>query len=51
MKLDMEVGLRSCHIVLDGDPDPPKRRKASNFRLMYLVAIRLDGLRCHFVHR
>ena len=25
MKLGMDVGLGPSHIVLDGDPDPPKR--------------------------
>jgi len=45
MKLDMEVGLGSGHIVLDGDPAPPppseKRGTPPNFRPMSIVAKRL----------
>ena len=34
MLLGMEVGLDPGHIVLDGDPAPPKRGTAPNFRPM-----------------
>ena len=44
MKLGMEAGLGTGHIVLDGDP-------AHNFRPMSVVAKRLDGLRCHLLQR
>jgi len=57
-----EVGLGPGHIVLDADLSPEKRHKmgthpkniieggtASNFRLMSVVAKRLDGSRCHLV--
>jgi len=38
------------NIVLDGDPAPPPLKgQSSNFRLMSLVAKRLDGLKCHLV--
>jgi len=43
MKLGMKVGLGAGHIVLDGDPAPPKRGTASSFRPMFIVAKRLDG--------
>jgi len=36
----MEVGLVTGHIVLDGDPAPPKRGTALNFRPMVAVAKR-----------
>ena len=42
MKLGMEVGLGSGHIVLDGDPAPPKKRHSPNFRPISVVAKRLD---------
>jgi len=51
MKLGMEVGLVPGHIVLDGDPGPPKRGTAPNFWPMSVVAKWLDGLRCHLVRR
>jgi len=54
MPLGMEVALGAGHIVLDGDParPPPKKRgTAPNFRLMSIVAKRLDGSRCHLVRR
>jgi len=51
MKLDMLVGLGPSHIMLDGDPAPPKKGTAPNFRLMSVVAKRLDGLRCHNWYR
>jgi len=31
MKLGMEVGLGPCHIVLDGDPAPPKKGHSPQF--------------------
>jgi len=34
MLLGMEVGLDPGHIVLDGNPAPPKRGTAPNFRPM-----------------
>jgi len=37
MKLGMQVGLVPGDFVLDGDSAPP------NFRLMFIVAKRLDG--------
>ena len=42
MPLGTEVGLGPGHIVLDGDLSPPKRAP-ENFRLMSVVAKRLDG--------
>jgi len=44
MKLGVQVGLVPGNIVLDGDPAPPKKGTAPNFRLMSVVAKRLDGL-------
>jgi len=39
MPLDMEVGLGQGHIVLDGDPVPPKGHSPFfNFRPMFTVA-------------
>jgi len=49
MPLGMEVGLSPGDFVLDGDPAPPKRGTAPNFRPMSFVAKWLDGLRCHLV--
>ena len=44
MRLGIEVGLGPGHIVLDGDPAlPAQRGTAPNFRLMSVVAERLDG--------
>jgi len=41
---------RPGHIVLDGDPAPPKKRHSTpTFRPMSVVAKRLDGSRCHLV--
>jgi len=43
MKLGMEVGLGSGHIVLDGDPAPPPLKKGGtppNFRPTSIVAKR-----------
>jgi len=47
----MVVALGQGHIVLDGDPAPPRpnRGTAPNFRPMSIVAKRLDGSRCHLV--
>ena len=47
-----EVGLRLGDIVLDGNPDPPAQKGHSpQFWPMSVVAIRLDGSRCHLVPR
>jgi len=45
--LGMEAGLSLGDIVLDGDPAPPplKGNVPPNFRPMFVVAKRLDGLR------
>jgi len=51
MKLGIEVGLDIGHIVLDGNPPTPKGAQSPNFRPMYVLAKRLDGLRCHLVRR
>ena len=52
MKLGMEVGLGPDHIVLDGDPIPPRKGGiGSNFGPMSVVAKWLDRLRCHLVQR
>jgi len=52
MLLGTEVGLGPGDIVLDGEPAPsPKRGTAPNFWPMFIVAKRLDGLRCHLVWR
>ena len=49
MKFGMEVGLGLGHFVLDGDPALPKKGTVPNFRPMFVVAKRLDGLTCHLV--
>jgi len=53
MPLGMEVGFGPGHIVLDGDPAPPKRGGGTtpNFRPMSIVAKRLNGSRCHLIRR
>jgi len=51
MSLGMEVDFGPCHIMLDGDPAPLKRGSAATFRRMFIVAKRLDGLRCHLIRR
>jgi len=53
MPLGMDVGLSPGDFVLDGDPVPlPKKEaEAPNFRPMFIVAKRLDGLRCHLAGR
>jgi len=52
MPLGVEVSLGPSHIVLGGHPPPPLQRcTAPNFRLMPVVAKRLDGSRCHLVGR
>ena len=43
MPLGTERGFGLGHIMLDGDPDPPKRDTAPNFRPMFVMAKRLDG--------
>ena len=40
MSLVTEIGLGPGDIVLDGDPAPPKRVTAPNFRPVYIVAKR-----------
>ena len=50
MKLGMQVDLGPGHIVLDGDSVPlPKRGTTPNFWHIFVVAKRLDGLRCDLV--
>jgi len=49
--LGMEVGLGPGHIVLDGDPAPPKGGTAPNFRPMSIVVKLLDESRCHLVRK
>jgi len=49
--LGTEVGLGPGHIELHGDPAPPKRGTAPNFRPMSFVAKRLDGWRRHLVRK
>ena len=52
MKLGTKVDLVRSHIVLDGDPAPPKKgHRTFTFWPMFLVAKRLDGSRCHLVGR
>ena len=43
MKLGMKVGLSPGHIVLDGDPAPPKNGPVPTFRPMSVAAKRLGG--------
>ena len=51
--LGTEVGLDPGDIVLDGDPAPPKKgvQQPPTFEPLSIVAKRLDGLRCHLVHK
>jgi len=54
MKLGMEVGLGTGHIVLDRGPNSPLPKMGTtppNFRPMSVVVKRLDGSRCHLVQR
>jgi len=54
MPLGVEVGLGRGHIVLDGNPAPPKRGTAGqppHFWPMSIVAKWLDGPRCHLEYR
>jgi len=53
MAFGIEVGLGSCHIVLDGDPTPlPKKgAKPPTFSAHFIVAKLLDASRCHLVWR
>ena len=46
-----EVGLDPGHIVLDGDPAPPKRGIAPNFRSMSILAKRLHVSEYHLLRR
>jgi len=48
VKLGLQVGLSPGHIVLDGDPAPPPKKRgiaAPSFWPMSIVAKRLDGSR------
>jgi len=53
MPLGTEVELGRGHIVLDGDPAAPPKKKggtaALTFHPMSTVAKPLDGSRCHSV--
>jgi len=51
IELGTEVGLSPDNIVLDGNLAPLTEKGAQlpTFRLMFIVAKRLDGSRCHFV--
>jgi len=52
MKLGVQIGRGAGHIVLDGNPAPPKKvAQPTNFWQMSVVAKRLDGSRCHLVRR
>jgi len=51
MKLGVQVGLGSGHIVLHGKPGSPPAKEPSNFRSISVVAKWLDGSRCHLVGR
>ena len=54
MPLGMEAGLSPGDFVLDGDPAPLPRKGAEpppNFRLISIVAKRLDASICHSVWR
>ena len=52
MKLGVQVGLGTGHIVLDGvHAPPPPKGTAPNFWSISGVAKWLDGLRCHLVWR
>jgi len=45
MKFDVQVGLGRGHIVLDGDPGPPKKRRRSpQFRPISIMPYRVHGL-------
>jgi len=54
MALGIRIGLSPGDFVLDGDPAPPLKGGGAplpNFRLISIVAKRLDGSRCHLVWR
>jgi len=55
MKLGMQVGLGTGHIVLDGDQSPLPQRgggaEPPNFQPIYVVAKWLRGSRCHLIWR
>jgi len=43
MPFGVEVSLGAGDFVLDGDPAPPRKGQALNFRPMSIVPKRLDG--------
>ena len=49
--LGTKLGLDPGHVMLDGDPAPPKKGTDHIFRPMIIVAKRLDGSRYHLVRR
>jgi len=49
MPLGAEVGLGPGHIMLDGDPAPPKNGHSPYFSHHVYCGKRLDGSRCHLV--
>jgi len=53
MPLGTVVGLNPGHIVVDGDPAPPRKGHSSlpTFRPMRIVAKQLHKSRCHLVRR
>ena len=53
MPLGMDVGLIAGDFVFDEEPVPlpDKGAEPPNFRLMFIVAKRLDGSRCHLARR
>jgi len=53
MPLGVKLGLGLVHIVLDENPASPskKRGQSPNFRLMSVLAKRLNGSRCLLVKR
>jgi len=52
MPLGVEVGLGPGHIVLDGDPAPPRKgAQPPNFWPMSVATKWLDGSRYHLVQR
>ena len=46
----MSMGLGTSDFVLD-EPATPAEKESPNFRLMSIVAKRLDGSRCHLAWR
>ena len=55
MSLGMELGLGPGDFVLDGDPAPPPQKGEEppppNFRPMFIMAKRLDGLSWYLARR